>query len=136
MLPEIKRVEMKKSVLIVDDDKSILNTFSRILQKSGYETDTAEKGKEAINKAKDNHFDVVLLDLRLPDMNGNDVLTRARKYLQHSVKIMVTGYPSLESGVRALDEGADAYLIKPVKPEELLNVVKDKLAGEMINFLH
>jgi DNA-binding response OmpR family regulator len=117
----------KKTILVVDDDKSILRTFTRILQKSGYDIEVAETGKEAMEKAENNHFDLALVDIRLPDMDGTDLLAKLKKPLQHTVKIMITGFPSLETGVKALDEGADAYLVKPVKPQELLMLLDEKL---------
>ncbi len=117
----------KKTILVVDDDKSILRTFTRILQKSGYEIDVAETGKEAMEKTENHHFDLALVDIRLPDMDGTDLLAKLKKQLQHTVKIMITGFPSLETGVKALDEGADAYLVKPVKPQELLMLLDEKL---------
>jgi DNA-binding response OmpR family regulator len=117
----------KKTILVVDDDKSILRTFTRILQKSGYEIDTAETGKEAVEKTDGRHYDLALVDIRLPDMDGTDLLAKLKKPLQNTVKIMITGFPSLETGVKALDEGADAYLVKPVKPQELLALLEEKL---------
>ena len=117
----------KKTILVVDDDKSILRTFSRILQKSGYEIDTAETGKEAMEKTENRYYDLALVDIRLPDMDGTDLLAKLKKPLQQTVKIMITGFPSLETGVKALDEGADAYLVKPVKPQELLILFEEKL---------
>ncbi len=123
----IKVETPKKTILVVDDDKSILRTFTRILQKSGYEIDVAETGKEAIEKAENRHFDLALVDIRLPDMDGTDLLAKLKKQLQTTVKIMITGFPSLETGVKALDEGADAYLVKPVKPQELLMLLEEKL---------
>lgn len=119
--------EHKKNILVVDDDKSILRTFTRILQKSGYNIDVAETGKEAMNKAESKHYDLALVDIRLPDMDGTDLLAKLKKQLQFTVKIMITGFPSLETGVKALDEGADAYLVKPVKPQELLLLLDEKL---------
>jgi len=119
--------ETKKTILVVDDDKSILRTFTRILQKSGYEIEVAETGKEAMEKAANRHFDLALVDIRLPDMDGTDLLAKLKKQLQHTVKIMITGFPSLETGIKALDEGADAYLVKPVKPQELLLLLDEKL---------
>jgi DNA-binding response OmpR family regulator len=123
----LKVSERKKTILVVDDDKSILRTFTRILQKSGYEIETAETGKEAIEKAENRQFDLALVDIRLPDMDGTDLLAKLKKQLQHTIKIMITGFPSLETGVKALDEGADAYLVKPVKPQELLILIEEKL---------
>jgi DNA-binding response OmpR family regulator len=111
----------------VDDDASILRSFAKILQKCGYEIETAATGKEAMGKAKSRHFDLLLLDLRLPDMQGTDVLVKSRKQLQKTVKIIITGFPSLESGVKALEEGVDGYLVKPVQAQELLTLINDKL---------
>jgi DNA-binding response OmpR family regulator len=117
----------KKTILVVDDDKSILRTFTRILQKSGYNIDTAETGKEAVEKAESRQYDLALVDIRLPDMDGTDLLARLKTPLENTIKIMITGFPSLETGVKALDEGADAYLVKPVKPQELLLLIEEKL---------
>jgi DNA-binding response OmpR family regulator len=123
-------VLVKKSILVVDDDRAILRAFSRILGRCGYEIETAESGLEAIGKARNRRFDMVLLDLRLPDMNGTDILVRAKEPLRSAAKIIITGFPTLESGVVALDEGADAYLTKPVAPQELLTLVDDKLGTQ------
>ena len=116
----------KKHIIVVDDDKSILRTFTRILQKSGYEIDVAETGKEALEKTKKKAYDLALVDIRLPDMDGTDLLVKMQKTMRGAIKIMITGFPSLETGVKALDEGADAYLVKPVKPEELLALIEEK----------
>ena len=123
-------METTKTILVVDDDKSILRTFTRILQKNGYEIDTAETGKEAIEKADKKCYDLALVDIRLPDMDGTDLLVKIKKQLQNTIKIMITGFPSIESGVKALDGGADAYLVKPVKPEELLMLIEEKLKNK------
>jgi two-component system nitrogen regulation response regulator NtrX len=123
-------VTATKTILIVDDDKSILRTFTRILQKNGYEIDAVETGKEAIEKADTQEYDLALVDIRLPDMDGTELLAKIKKPLQKTIKIMITGFPSLETGVKALDEGADAYLVKPVKPEELLMLIEEKLKNK------
>jgi two-component system response regulator HydG len=87
----------------------------------------AETGKEAMEKAEKRHYDLALVDIRLPDMDGTDLLVKMKDTMRDTVKIMITGFPSLETGVRALDEGADAYLVKPVKPDELLMLIEEKL---------
>ena len=120
----------KKRILVVDDDKSILRTFTRILQKNGYEIDVAETGREALEKTETNCYALALIDIRLPDMDGTDLLAKMQKTTRDAVKIMITGFPSLENGVKALDEGADAYLVKPVKPEELLALIEEKLKSK------
>ena len=83
--------------------------------------------KKPWKKQKITIIDLALVDIRLPDMDGTDLLAKLKKQLQHTVKIMITGFPSLETGVKALDEGADAYLVKPVKPQELLMLLEEKL---------
>jgi DNA-binding response OmpR family regulator len=117
----------KKSILVIDDDKSILRTFTRILQKADYRVEVAETGKEAIEKAEKTKYDLALVDVRLPDMDGADLLIRLQELIPGTVKIVITGFPSLETGVKALDAGADAYLVKPVKPEDLLMLIEEKL---------
>ncbi len=117
----------EKSILVIDDDKSILRTFTRILEKAGYKIDVAETGKEALEKAEKVKFDLALVDVRLPDTDGTDLLLKLQESMPGAVKIVITGFPSLEVGVKALDAGADAYLVKPVKPEELLMLVREKL---------
>ncbi len=120
----------RKRILVIDDDKSILRTFTRILQKNGYEIDVAETGKEALEKSKKKIYDLALIDIRLPDMDGTDLLIKMQQTMRNAIKIMITGFPSLETGVKALDEGADAYLVKPVKPEELLALIEEKFRAK------
>lgn len=117
----------KKKILIVDDDKTILTSFSEILQSKGYSIDTAESGTEAISKTDKDFFNLVLLDIKLPDMEGIDLLNAIRETSPRMMKIVVSGYASLENSVAALNRGADAYLIKPVDPEELVRIVGEKL---------
>jgi two-component system, NtrC family, response regulator HydG len=118
---------LSKLVLIVDDDKSVLRTFSRILQKNGFVTETAETGKEAVEKANAHSFDVVLFDYRLPDMDGIDLLAKMLVKWVGAVKLMITGLPSFDLGAKAIDMGIDGYLVKPVKPDELLILIQEKL---------
>ena len=120
----------KRNILVIDDDKSILRTFTRILKKSGYDIDIAETGKEALEKSKEKNFDLALIDIRLPDMDGTDLLVKIKPNMKNAIKIMITGFPSLETGVKALDEGADAYLVKPVKPEELIALIEEKFKAK------
>jgi DNA-binding NtrC family response regulator len=117
----------KPSILIVEDDANIRGTLSTILTQEGYRVDTAETGKEAIQKSKTTFYNLALLDIKLPDMEGTKLLTTIHITLPKMIKIMITGYPSLENAVEALNLGADAYIIKPAKPEELLTLIKEKL---------
>jgi len=117
----------KPSILIVEDDTNIRETLNTILQQKGYKTDTAKNGQEAIQKSKTKFFNLALLDIKLPDIEGTKLLTMMHENLPKMVKIMITGYPSLENAVEALNLGADAYVIKPVKPEKLLALIEEKL---------
>lgn len=117
----------KPSILVVEDDENIRATLSTILQQKGYHTDTAKNGREAIQKSKAKFFNLALLDIKLPDIEGTELLTKIHDNTPKMVKIMVTGYPSLENAMEALNKGADAYVTKPVKPQQLLSLIEEKL---------
>ncbi|RLI21847.1 hypothetical protein DRO45_01745 [Candidatus Bathyarchaeota archaeon] len=117
----------KARILIVDDDEDICRTLSLILEEKGYEVDAAHTGKEAIEKSKTKVYNAALLDIKLPDMEGTELLTAMRETSPKMIKIMVTGYPALKNAVEALNKGADAYLMKPVNPEKLIKTLEEKL---------
>jgi len=117
----------KNKILIVDDDKGITDTLRIILDSAGYETDTAVDGETALKKAENRFFYLVLLDLKLPDMSGIQVLRKIRMISPRTVIIMVTGYPTMDNAVESLNLGASAYIMKPVNPEELLRIVGEKI---------
>jgi DNA-binding NtrC family response regulator len=111
----------------VEDDADIRETLSAILRKRGYRIDTAKNGREAIEKSKTKFFNLALLDIKLPDMEGTTLLRKMHENVPKMMKIMVTGYPSLKNAIEALNFGANAYLIKPVKPEELIALIEEKI---------
>jgi DNA-binding NtrC family response regulator len=117
----------KKSILIVDDDKTILRSLANIFELEGYVVDTAETGRQAVEKSQIRLFNLALLDIKLPDMEGTELLTKMHGTMPRMMKIMLTGYPSLENAVKSLNLGADAYVMKPVDPEKLVKIVKEKL---------
>jgi len=119
-----------ESILVVDDDKDILKILRNILESEGYSVETAETGREAIEKSEASFHNLALLDIKLPDMEGTQLLTKLHRDTPRMMKVMVTGYPSLENAVKSLNLGADAYIIKPVDPEKLLKVVKEKLTEQ------
>jgi DNA-binding NtrC family response regulator len=112
-------------VLVIDDDKGIRTTLAAILEDEGYAVDTAENGKEAIEKSNANLYRVALIDFRLPDMDGTELLTALRETTSKMVKIIVTGYPTLENAIESVNKHADAYFIKPVDYETLLNTIRN-----------
>jgi DNA-binding NtrC family response regulator len=117
-----------KRILIVDDDKLVLDSFKQSLELEGYVVDTAETGREAIEKSKASFYNLALIDIRLPDMEGTELLTAMRDTTPKMRKLIVTGYPSLSNAVAAVNKDADGYIIKPIMDmNELLNVIKEQL---------
>jgi DNA-binding NtrC family response regulator len=114
-------------ILVIDDEESIRRTVSMTLEHARYIVDTAENGKEAIEKAKANFYNLALIDIRLPDIEGTELLTTLKVTTPKMVKIILTGYPALQNTVKAINEGVDYYLIKPVDTVELLRVIKEQL---------
>ena len=114
-------------ILVVDDDENIRNTMKAILEDEGYIVDLAATGSEAIQKTKKSAYNIALLDIRLPDMEGVELLKLIKDTVPRTRKIMVTGYPSMQNAIAALNKSADAYLIKPIDIENLLNTVKEQL---------
>lgn len=111
-------------ILIVDDDQYILRSFSTVLSKKGYAVETAENGAQALEKLRLGCFDVALIDVCLPDMEGTELLIKAKKELEKTVKIMITGHPTVKTSDKASFEGADTYIVKPVKMDELVSVIR------------
>ncbi len=116
-----------KSVLLVDDDRAILRTFARILQRLGFVTETAENGKEALAKIRARTYDIALIDVILGDSSGLDLLPKIQESSPKTIKIVITGADSSEKRGEACANGADAYLTKPVSPETLLSIFQEKL---------
>ncbi len=114
-------------ILVVDDDESIRKVLTTILEEEGYAVDTAECGKEAIDKSHDKFYNLALVDIRLPDMMGTQLLTALKKTTPKMVKMIITGYPSLQNAIEAVNKGADAYLLKPFNVEDTLGLIKAHL---------
>jgi DNA-binding NtrC family response regulator len=122
----------KKFILVVDDDKGILKSFSAILGLKGYRVSTAESGQEAIEKYQANYYNLALIDIKLPDLEGPELLKQFHQINPDTKKIIVTGYATLENAIKSLNWGADGYLQKPVLPGNLLSVVADKLMEQEV----
>ncbi len=117
-------------ILVVDDDETIRTTMKAILQDEGYQVDLAATGKEAVEKTHEKTYNIALLDIRLPDIEGVDLLKCLKDSVPRTRKIMVTGYPSMQNAISALNKNADAYLLKPVDIEKLLATVKEQLKAQ------
>jgi DNA-binding response OmpR family regulator len=113
----------RKPVLIVDDEKNIRLTLSQSLESLELETDTAVNGEEALAKLKDKDYGLVLLDLRLPGMDGMEVLRRLREIRPDVQVIIITAYGTIESAVDAMKLGAVDFIQKPFSPKEIRGLV-------------
>lgn len=114
-------------ILVVDDDEGIRKTLAAILEDEGYVVDTAESGKEAILKSNAGFYNLALIDVRLLDMEGTELLTRIKDTVPRMRKIIITGYPSVRNAIEAVNKNADAYLLKPFDMGKVLFVIKDQL---------
>lgn len=123
----MKDLKQKISVLVVDDDAAIRKTLSRILEKEGYLVVAVENGRQAIEASDERFFNVALVDVKLPDMEGTELLSRLKDTEPKMVKIIITGFPSLKNAVDAVNRGADGYVLKPFDVGQLLAMIKKHL---------
>ena len=114
-------------ILVVDDDESVRKVLSSILVDEGYVVDTAENGKEAIEKSESKFYNLALIDIRLPDLKGTKLLTAMKETTPKMAKIIITGYPTLKNAVEAVNKGADAYILKPFNMDNVLETIKEQL---------
>ena len=114
-------------ILVVDDDVNIRKSMEAILVAEGYDVDLAGDGKEAIRKSESATYNIALIDIRLPDMDGVELLTRMRESVPKTRKIIITGYPSMQNAIEAVNRKADAYIVKPVDVEKLLITIETHL---------
>jgi DNA-binding NtrC family response regulator len=117
-------------IIVVDDDESIRKVLATILEEKGYTVDTAENGKQAIEKTEKNFYNLGLFDIRLPDIEGTELLAKVKDTTPRMRKIIVTGYPSLPNAVEALNKGADAYILKPFDMDKVLQTIKEQLKNQ------
>jgi len=114
-------------ILIVEDDVAFCKMLKTFLQKKEYEVITAFSGNEAIAKIKENVFDIVLTDVRLPDRDGITLLDEIFKKDQSAQVIVMTGYAEVNMAVNAIKQGAFDYISKPFNPDTILQTIKKAL---------
>ena len=127
-----EEVEKKAKILIVDDDESTRRSLTLILSRKGYDTDTAGTGQEVLEKTQQSFFNIALLDIRLPDVEGIELLAPLKEMHPEIVVIMITGYASVQTAVWALSEGAFAYITKPLNMHEVLATVREALEKQRL----
>jgi len=122
----------KPRILIVDDDESTCKTLMLILGKKGYEAEAAGTGQEALEKAQERLFNAALLDLRLPDVEGVELLAPLKEIRPAMAVIVITGHASVETAVQAMDEGASSYITKPLNIDEVLATIREALEKQRL----
>ncbi len=120
-------------VLIVDDEKNIRLTISQALSDMDVQTDTAVNGEEALAKLKETDFGLVLLDLRMPGMDGMEVLARLRSDRPEIRVLIITAHGTIDNAVEAMKLGAVDFLQKPFTPKEIRSVVSDIIERETLD---
>lgn len=115
------------NILVIDDDEPIRDSCQQTLSKDGCLVKTAGEGNEGLRRMKEESFDVILLDLKMPGLSGVEVLERIKENNPETIVIIITGYPSVESAVQTMKMGAYDYLSKPFTPDELRIVLRRAL---------
>lgn len=114
-----------RRILLVEDDTTIVVPFQFILESEGYHVDTASTGRQAIENIGKNEYQVVVLDMKLPDMQGIEVAREIRDKTDEINLIIMTGYPDLVDSIEALDIGISEILLKPINADEFLRTVEE-----------
>ena len=109
------------------DDAVIRKTLWQILKTEGYYVLIAETGKQAIAASKKRFFNVALIDVRLQDMEGTALIDKLKETEPRMIRIIVTGYPSMDSAIEAVNSNADGYILKPIDMQELLAMIEKQL---------
>ena len=125
-------MEEKASILIVDDDESTRRSLELIFRKKGYEIETAVSGQEALERSQERYFNAALLDIKLPDMEGLDLLSPLKRMHPDMVLMIATAYGSLNNVMKALNEGVTAYIIKPLNMDEVLSKLRKGLKSQRL----
>ena len=124
-LQEIMRAENKPKLLVVDDEEIALANLVHVLQKEGYEVVGVQSGPDALARLEQEEFCVVVTDLRMPKVDGVEILERCRELHPHTQVIMITGYATIDSAEEAMKKGAYHFIAKPFKLDEVRKAVAE-----------
>jgi len=119
----------KGRILVVDDEDIVRTSCSRTLSPEGYEIRLAQNGVEGLKMASEERFDLVLTDLKMPDMDGIEVLRIIKEKWPETAVIIVTGYQTVDTAVKAIKLGAYDYIEKPFTPDALISAVAEAMAN-------
>ncbi len=127
----MESIGLTASILVVDDEENAREGLSKILSKEGYRVETAANGKEAIDTLKRQRYELVITDMRMPLMDGFEVLREIKKMDENIGVIMITAYGEVESYLEAMNMGAFEYINKPVRVNELKRVISKVLEARL-----
>jgi two-component system, NtrC family, response regulator AtoC len=112
-------------ILIVDDEASVRDSLCKWFQFDGYRVDTAEDARVALKKLQENSWDIVLLDIKMPGMDGLELQRRIKQIDKNIVTIIITAFAAVDTSIQALKEGAFDYIVKPVDPDDMSHLIRN-----------
>ncbi len=118
---------METKILIIDDDRDVCTVLTRNLSEDGYQVQNAYNGIEGIKKVREGKYNLIILDMKLPDMDGIDVLKEIQNIDEEAAIIVLTGYPAVETAVETLKNKAIDYIVKPYKINHLRAIIQKEL---------
>ena len=118
------------NILIVDDNKDFADVFCDILKANDFEVESCYGGAQAVEKVKNGNFDIMFLDIRMPEMDGIETLKEVKKLKPETVVIMMTGYSVVELVHKALEEKASEIIYKPFEINKVLSLIKESPVAE------
>ena len=116
-----------ENILVVDDDQKMQEMLTEILTDKGYSVTCVGTGKEAVAESFNQLFNLALIDIHLPDMEGTELLSKLRKPEPGMIKIIITGNATLDNSIEAANKGIDGYIVKPFDPRKLTSLIESKL---------
>ena len=118
-------MEKKISILIVDDEESVRDSLSNWFLEDGFRVDCAENAKKALAILEADGFDIILADLKMPGMDGLEMLRRIKSLNKESIVIVMTAFATVDTAVKALKDGAYDYVTKPFDPDDLSHLIRN-----------
>jgi DNA-binding NtrC family response regulator len=116
-------------ILIVDDEEDLISTMAERLELRGFQVDTATTGADALTLVAESTYSVLILDVKMPGISGLELMTRIKQEQPNLPVILFTGHSSLADARRGTQEGASAYLLKPIKIDEMMNTIRNAIGG-------
>ena len=123
----------KRRILVVDDEKNIRLTVQHSLIAADYDVETAANGSEGLDRFHEGHYDLILMDLRMPQINGIEMLREIREHDKHTAAIVITAYLTIDTLLEAFLLGVSDYIRKPFSPNDVREMVRRVLARESLD---